>query len=410
MTSIIACYYVFLDNIYAETNLYEDFCDSSSSKVKPSNGNPIYDSTDIPNPIYSSAGGSMGGEGEGYDQLQHHNSKRAKPEQDYSKLGPSILHPVNGASGYVDHGNDNVHTNNIYGCIDEPPAKTGFQNTGFNSENYDSLDRTPFSPPQNTSGNQNYDHLESPNSSSPAAVIEDEYAVVMKKPKGNQNPSTGVQKPNIVINDTYDSLDHASSSTGNVTVNDVYDSLDHTGQPQPSAGNNSYDSLQKQPDNSNVVVNDVYDSRHPERKERGNSNVMMNDTYGSLEGVCATPNVMVNDTYDSLQHPIPTSLISPIIYDSIQQPPPQAPSFSPSDLMSSLSDNEYNSLHQTIVNNQPNYDHLSSGKERKPRGPSFGKAKDYSRLEDEYATPNVIGFAHPEKGKKNNEKKKKKSK
>jgi len=196
---------------------------------------------------------------------------------------------------------------------------------------------------------------------------------------------------------------------------------------QPSGDNftvnDTYDSLEQKSNDNNVVINDVYDSLQPtEQKKRGNSNVMMNDTYDSLEGGRATPNKMLNDTYDSLQHQntaaaTSTALCSPIIYDAIHQPPPpQAPSLSPSDMMSGLSENEYNSLTQTIAANnqqQPSYDHLSLHKERKPRGPSFGnKAKDYSRLtEDEYATPNV----KPNKGgrdktKKNNEKKKKKKK
>uniref|UniRef100_A0A7M5X2G3 EGF-like domain-containing protein n=1 Tax=Clytia hemisphaerica TaxID=252671 RepID=A0A7M5X2G3_9CNID len=535
------------DNIYSNKDLYEDFQTSGSHQ------SPVYDSTsdpNIPNPIYSTANNIQP---QDYDQLFKHNSKKVKPTPDtYSKLGPSsdLLVP----QGNENMRYSNVHTNSIYGTVDEPQA-SGYQNTTFEGEDYDSLNRNSTTRENDVYPNPAYDHLG--NNTIPP-VVEDEYAVVNKTPKG-KTPNPHVENPmydapdkrgisndllhgkplsNTIENETYDSLNHENilgnpqfpkgnqnKGYSNVMSNDIYDALDHSQQPaqdfhqinetydslhacaRPESNvmiNDTYDSLDHQnpnpptssvddlyapvikpnksnhdnitpnetydilqhPNSNNVTPNDLYapviknktDSNPPNimlndtydsvnqatpgtgpsvmpddlyapviKKPASNNNVLLNETYDSLNSnhnggrSRGNSNIMVNDTYDSLQHPQNTENdyapiggageVASTIYDSIEpprQPLPQTSSMSMSDMLSKLSESEYNTLHENIANSQPNYDHLTLMREPTKKSPSpiLGKPKDYKRLgEEEYSTPNVVGFAGNQ-----NEKQEKKTK
>ena len=183
-------------------------------------------------------------------------------------------------------------------------SKPKYENTGFDKGNeYDSLHAAV---PLDTNNISNYDHLgENRN-----PRVEDEYAVVNKTPAPREKENSTMQNM-IYESGNYDSLNNQQKQTPNVILNDTYDSLDNHNKPQQQQPpnvmtNDIYDSLDQQQVNSkplNDNYGDEYDNLHGfQDRNRSNSNVIHNDLYGSLAKPNADNEGQHTDTYDNLQH------------------------------------------------------------------------------------------------------------
>lgn len=391
-----------MDSAYEmqDKNLYED-------PLKHIDGpNPIYDDAlhpNLQNPIYSSA---LHDNSNGYDKLHKHNKQQnfSKPSPEtYSKLGPSIE-----SRQVIDSRHSNVQANLIYGSVDQQVSDiTGYVNTSFDYTCYDSLEHQKK--PSQTNGVEVYpcyDHLGITNKQ-----ISEDYAVVNKnsKPNGKNvtsnpvyaSPNAQDQYPNnsteydslnrgdvnkshdnVILNDVYDSLRGQASNQKSFTINETYDALHMTTQPRynnattndtndslkhGNTRNESNDSLHQKPQQSTSQATDAYDSLDQDQ-QRNNTG----DMYDSLQQIVQHDcnNVTINENYDTLN-------------TSTQH----------------HNDNNYNSLHEVID---------VGGKQGQPRGSSFGRAKDYNKLDDEYAVPDVMNKEFEATKKMNDEKKKKK--
>ena len=270
-----------------------------------------------------------------YDSLNH-NQPTQMP-QHHEKVTPNTIydaldhpnftaHRQQSHDGYDDlnaykNGGEenNVMPNQLYGCVDPDLAGTiQSECNNMNMAAYDNIDHVTATPP---------------------VVVEDEYAVVDKSRMSIKPKPYG---------DAYDNLQHNIAKRPN--VEDEYAVVDKS---------RIKDSVKNNNDDKKTII------------ENGNySNVNFDDTYASVnnDGSTATAPA-VEDEYAVVDK-------SRFGYNSSEMPKPlpQAPRMSMSDILSKLDESEYNSLHETMVNSQPNYDHLTLGRDK--RTGSYNKLQE----------------------------------